>query len=573
MAEPRFTTNDPAQPRPDLPSQLTGLATLVLRLDGHVTGWSSGAARLFGISSAQALGQDIRDLLGERHRDTAEEALAEAADGRACYGVLPTECAGGHLHAVEFRSEPMAGADTRPSVMVAAAAAPAPDAGTVVVEAAASREGLALLNEASTRIGSTLDLGRTANEVVDVAVPRFADAAGVFVMERLIADDEFPDREADGSVVVRRLAVGSAGTDPAEWAAAFPADDVTVYPADTPYARCVATGTPISFTTAGTSGAARTGPDRKPGTIEHLLDGGPRLVVPLKARGKLLGFAVFAWKLSGYPSSPPRVALAGELAARAAICIDNARLYHRERRIALALRRSLLPKSLTVPPGVEIARRYLPAGDTTQVGGDWYDVVALPGGRVALVVGDATGHGTEAAAGMIQLRTAVRTLAGLGLSPTEVLARLDEMAQSLPAAQFATCVYATCDPATGVCAIARAGHIPPILAHADGTTDVLGLPLGIGDVPFETTEVKIRPGSTLVLCTDGLVESREHDIDSGIAILRAALSGPHPSLEATCDAVVAALRGRYDEDDITVLLARVNAVPAAGVRGGAAPAP
>lgn len=416
-------------------------------------------------------------------------------------------------------------------------------AGRAAGEGAAGRE-LALLHDASARIGSALDLGTTAQEIVDVAVPRFADAAGVFALEHLIADDEVAARSDGGSIEVRRLAVGVTGAEPPGWAAASQVDEVTVYPPHTEYARCLANGSPVRFN-ASTSTSL--------------------LAVPLRARGRALGFVVFGRGDRTFTGQD--VKLAEELAARAAVCIDNARLYRRERRTAIALREALLPRHLTVPPGVEIAHRSLPVGETAALGGDWYDAVPLSGGRVTVIVGDAMGHGSVAAAAMVQLRTALRTLASLNLPPADALYRLDRLAQDLAAAQFATCVYVTCDPAAGSCVIAGAGHVPPIVVYPDGTTGVLqlapGLPLGVGGAPFEATEYEIPAGGTLALYTDGLVERRGRDLDAGIAELREVLSavwasGP-ATLDAACAAASDALTGDRELDDVTLLLVRLRA--------------
>jgi serine phosphatase RsbU (regulator of sigma subunit) len=172
---------------------------------------------------------------------------------------------------------------------------------------------------------------------------------------------------------------------------------------------------------------------------------------------------------------PGDVALAGELASRAAVCIDNARLYDQERRTAAALQQGLLPGQPHVPDGLEVAHRYLPVGASV-IGGDWHDIVPLSGGRAALIVGDAMGHGPEAAAVMVQLRTAAHTLADLDLPPEQVLRRLDKMASEIAAAPFATCIYAVIDPLGASCEIVQAGHLPPALVPPGGAAAMLDLP-------------------------------------------------------------------------------------------------
>jgi serine phosphatase RsbU (regulator of sigma subunit) len=246
------------------------------------------------------------------------------------------------------------------------------------------------------------------------------------------------------------------------------------------------------------------------------------------------------------------------------VCIDNARLYHRERRTAFALQRGLLPAEPRVPAAIEVAHLYLPVG-ASMVGGDWHDIVALPGGRTALVVGDAMGHGPEAAAVMVQLRTATHLLAGLDLPPVEVLAALDALAAGMPTSPYATCVCAVIDTLASTCVIAGAGHPPPVLALPGGGTEMVsvpaGLPLGLSDGTFEATQVSLPPGATLALYTDGLAESRTRPLDDGIAALRdalgSALGKPGTSLDSACETVTQALRQR-GEDDITLVLARVR---------------
>lgn len=547
--------------------RLTEVATVLLDAAGRVTQWSSGASRLFGPRVEQTLGRDLRDLLGvERDpadpagADALRHAVAQAARGRRWNGVVAAECGDGRVREVELRLEPMAG-DTAPASVVVTAALPSrPDPAD-----SAAGKGLALLHDASARIGTTLDLAATAREIVDVAVPRLADVAGVFALEYLVADDELPTRPADGAIEVRRLAVGVAGGEERRWADAFPVDEIVVFPAHTPYARCLATGTAVLFGAPTADGVAAVR-DRE--VVRRLQGCSSFLAVPLRARGKALGFVAFARDQAAQPFLPQDLDLAEQLATRAAVCIDNARLYRRERRTAVALREGLLPGELTAPPGVRIAHRYLPASEVAPLGGDWYDAVALSGGRVAVVVGDAMGHGSVAAAAMVQLRTAVRTLASLNMPPADVLYRLDTLAQSLAAAQFATCVYVTCDPASRSVVVAQAGHVPPILVGCDGTTTVLdlppGLPLGVGGAPFHATEFEVPAGGALALYTDGLVERRERDLDTGIADLRAALSSAWADLgrglDTVCDDVTAALAGRReadDVDDVTLLLVRM----------------
>ncbi|GLX00843.1 SpoIIE family protein phosphatase [Microtetraspora sp. NBRC 16547] len=429
--------------------------------------------------------------------------------------------------------------------------------------AVSANERLTFLNEANRRIGTTLDLVETGRELMDVTVPRFADTAEILIQDRLVTEGEFPSRPLDDTTLVRRVALGVADDDPQVWVRAIPLDEVAVYPPALPHAQCMATGQPIMYPQLDLDTARLIGGgfDRET-LIATLLTGASFLAVPLSARGRVLGCAVFTRRPGGPPFEEQDVAVAEELAARTAVCIDNARLYTRERLTALTLQSSLLPADLPHPLGMEIASRYLPASDLMGVGGDWYDVIPLPGCRSALVVGDVMGHGTRAAATMGQLRTAARTLASLDLSPDEVLFRLNLMSQDLDPTQIATCVYAVYDPITRNCSIARAGHVPPVLIHPDRSTEIIemspGLPLGIGSEPLETRELTLPAGSVLALYTDGLVESRRRDIDAGIMALRHLLAGPLQDLEDMCDLTINSQRPGHERDDIALLLARVR---------------
>ncbi len=201
----------------------------------------------------------------------------------------------------------------------------------------------------------------------------------------------------------------------------------------------------------------------------------------------------------------------------------------------------------------------------TEVGGDWFDVLPLSGGRIGLVVGDVMGHGVHAAAVMGQLRTAVRTLAGLDLPPNEVMGHLDDIVASLGELHYATCVYAVYDPVARTCEFANAGHLPPVLVSPDGVPAVVDPPsgavLGVGGVPFEQKELRVEPGSVLVLYTDGLVETRDRDLDTGIGLLCEALGEHHGPLEEASDAVIASLHKDLGFDDVALLMARLDALP------------
>jgi hypothetical protein len=523
----------PRRREPDL----AGLAAFTLDPGGRVVSWSVTATALFGHQARVAIGHDVCDVLmtGPGQRELVARALAEVAAGR----VWSATVAGGSLGEGRFalRWEPMAGPD-----------------GTVlvIVQRAWPQHSPSWLNEATARIGSSLDLAQTASEVADAAVPWFADAAIIYAIERLLAADELVSPRAGPGSAVRRLAARLSGQGEAVTDTLLPPGEILVLSADTLRSQAMATGKPVL------SGDL---------AIDIATGCTSFLAMPLVARGVVVGCAVFGRGPASPVFNPGDVALADALASRAAVGIDNARLYDRERRTALALQRGLLPGQPDIPAGMEIAHAYLPVGDHV-VGGDWHDIVPLPDGRAALIVGDAMGHGPEAAAVMVQLRTAAHILAELGLPPGQVLRKLDTMAagmDKMAAAPFATCVYAVIDPSGGTSEIVQAGHLPPVLVLPGGATQVLdlppGLPLGLGAGSFQVTQLSLAPGATLALYTDGLVESRTRAIDDGLVALCGALSSalahPGSTLDSACRTVTQLLR-EHGEDDITLLLARTR---------------
>jgi serine phosphatase RsbU (regulator of sigma subunit) len=544
---------DPALPRRREPD-LAGLATFILDPVGRVVSWPATATSLFGRQARTVIGRDVCDVLltGPGHRALADHALALAAAGE----VWTTTVAGGSLGEGRFalRWEPL-GTDGA-LLVIAQRAWPQPVPGW--------------LNAATARIGGSLDLRQTAAEAASAAVPRFADAAVIYADERLLAAADSALPRAGHGTAVRRLAARLAHESEALASSLLPPGEVLFLDEGTPLAEAMAAGKPVLSDQLDGENAALITPH--PGGQEITARYASFLAVPLIAGNLTVGCAVFARTPANPVFSPADITLASELASRTAVCIDNARLYAREKRTAQALQRGLLPGQPSIPPGIEVAHRYLPVGGSV-VGGDWHDIIPLPGGRAALIVGDAMGHGPEAAAVMVQLRTAAHTLAELDMPPHQVLDRLDTMAArmdttaGLAAAPFATCVYAVVNPERGTAAIARAGHLPPILVPPGEPARVLdlpaGLPLGLGTEPgsFQATRFTLPAGATLALYTDGLVESRTRPIDDGMAALQHALStalaGPGRTADSACQSVVRTLR-EHGEDDITVMLARIR---------------
>ncbi|MFF6996443.1 PP2C family protein-serine/threonine phosphatase [Streptomyces sp. NPDC008313] len=433
------------------------------------------------------------------------------------------------------------------------------------------RDGPASL--AADAIGSQLDLTLTGGHVVRALAPDFADAASVYLLERWLVEENAHVSADPPQIEARRLAlrVGAHGHEDGE--GALPVGQVVVFPRDTPYARALATGGSqlLDAVDSHTSDrlAATAAEDVR---IGALLRSASFLIVPMRLQGTPVGFIACTRGPERPPFAPGDVAAVESLAVRSCVALDNARRYERERRTALAIRRSLLPTTGASFAGCRIAHSYLPAGEDNIIGGDWFDVLRRPGRRVGLIVGDAMGHGPESAVAMIQLRTAVRTLAGLDIGPVDLIRRLDALAADTPGASFATCMYAEWDAERHTCTLVGAGHPPPLVRgpNAPGAPVALrgaGLPLGLGSWNCEPTVLDVREPTLLLLYSDGLVETRGFDIDEGIARLAGALDAgsekltcraDQDSLQSLCDLLLHQVRGGDTADDRTLLLAELR---------------
>lgn len=425
-----------------------------------------------------------------------------------------------------------------------------------------ARERLDMLYAAGAGIGTSLDVTRTAEELANLAVPRFSDFATVDLFDAVLSGEQ-----PEAGTEMRRTALAGVRKDPP----LYQVGDRIQFVASSPQARSLRAGQ------ATLEPRLRDAPGWQAQDFEltsQALDYGIHSLItaPLRAGSLILGMVTF-WRGSGSePFDAEDLALAEELVARAAVSIDNSRRYTREHTMAVTLQRSLLPRSLPEQSALEIAYRYLPA--QAGVGGDWFDVLPLSGARVALVVGDVVGHGLHAAATMGRLRTAVHNFSSLDLAPDELLGLLDELVGRIDQDEEAeggtapvtgaTCLYAIYDPVTRRCAIARAGHPPPALVRPDGRVEFpevpAGPPLGLGGLPFETAEIEVAEGSRLVMYTDGLVEDRDRDIDVGLELLRTALEQAGPSPEDTCRAVLDNRLPARHNDDIALLVARTLAL-------------
>lgn len=434
-----------------------------------------------------------------------------------------------------------------------------------------ARERLRLLYEAGVGIGTTLDVGRTAQELADVAAPEFADLVTVDLLDAVLRGWE---PTAEGWRHLRRAAIGGEQ----RMIPVYPLGEVITFSRRTPQMRTLQERRVLWEADLRQAHGWR---EQDPERARKALECGLRslVTVPLQARNVPLGVVNFYRTVDSPAFHPEDLSFAEELAARAALAIDNARRFTREHAMAVTLQRSLLPRAQPDQDALEVAWRYLPA--EAGVGGDWFDVIPLPGARVAVVMGDVVGHGLHAAATMGRLRTAVHNFSTLDLPVDEVLGKLDDLVLSMDNEENAgdaaeghegegvtgaTCLYAVYDPVSEACTMARAGHPEPAVVRPDGTVTCPGVPastpLGLGGYPFETAEFSLPQGSQLVLYTDGLVEDRTHDIDVGMERLRQALDGSERRTpEETCQAVIDALKPSHSADDIALLVARTRIFP------------
>ncbi|MBL1108470.1 SpoIIE family protein phosphatase [Streptomyces sp. 5-8] len=528
---------------------------------------NDAACKVMGVSEASLSGRFFPDTVGEadyhqgflRHlREVAETGRPVRYESFAGAPTLNRE----HLWSIEMW--PLrAGSGELTAVGIAA---------FDNTEQYWARRRLALLNEATTRIGTTLDVVRTAEELIGLLVPRYADFASIDLLDWVLGAEE-PPALPDG-VEMRRVAHGS--TRAGDPGSAVSIGETHVYKPTLPPARALHEGHAV-VCQAGEPEFVEWLAERNvrsPGGSSHREGAHSMIAVPLRARGTTLGVAVCVRMAHPDDYGPDDAAFAEELASRAAVCVDNARRFARERSTALALQHSLLPRGLPGQAAVEVAHRYLPCGSLAGIGGDWFDVIPLSGGRVALVVGDVVGHGIQSSATMGRLRTAVRTLADVDLAPDELLTHLDDLVTHLAAdgsgeevAELgATCLYTVYDPVARRLSVAGAGHPAPAVILPGGTAELLpmtaGPPLGVGGLPFEALELELPEGTVVALFTDGLMDYRDRDLDGAAEELLRVFAAPADSLEALCDNVLKAVLPAQPCDDVALLLARTRALGA-----------
>ncbi|MFG2122666.1 SpoIIE family protein phosphatase [Streptomyces sp. NPDC048710] len=519
-------------------------------------------AKINGIPAAEHVGRTVGEMLPLLDVDALEGAARRVMEtgvplvAQSTIGRTPADPDEDHAWSVSlYRLEDSVGT----VLGVAASVVDITEAYRGRIETENARRRLAVIADASARIGTTLELERTAFELAEVAVPALADVAAVDLLDAVVEGRPSTLGPSE-SAVIRALALRAEQESDAVRAADAPGR-IATYGPDRLVTECVRTGEAVLVPHVQDEDLPRIA--RSPEAAVLLGRAGLHsyLAVPLIARGEVLGALDLKRTRNPVAFDEDDVLLARELAARAAVQIDNARWYQNARNTALTLQRSLLPSHPPVTTGLEVASRYQPAGATSEVGGDWFDVIPLEGGRTALVVGDVMGSGISAAATMGRLRTATTTLASLGLDPALLLEQLDKTTSALDHS-IATCVYAVHDPHLRQCRIANAGHLPPARVRPGHPPELLdlptGVPLGVGGVEFSTVTVDFEPGDELVFYTDGLVETRCHSLDERLDFLLSLLDDPARPLEEACDLLLRTLHHPDNHDDVALLIARAQ---------------
>ncbi|WP_052441196.1 SpoIIE family protein phosphatase [Streptacidiphilus anmyonensis] len=559
----------PADPpsRPDVDSAIlralltqSPLGLQVLDSDLRVMRINTAGPGLRGLLNEEVLGRPAREVAPGLVDDALEQMMRDVLDTGV--PVLDMEHTGrppadpDHEHTYSVSLVRLQDASGVLGLMVAS---------TDVSERRRARAGLDLLLDAGTRIGTTLDVMTTCGELARAVVPDLADIAVVDVLDDVLLGQAPPPGPVSAVAPLRRAAFES--IEGALASVAYRVGELNLtYPRS--FRDCLTSLRPRLVQRLEIDSEWGAADPRRAELIRrtraHSL-----VVVPLTARGVVLGLASFYRTVPAEPFDEDSLALATEVCARAAVCIDNARRYTRERSAALILQSSLLPQTLPLQSAVEVVHRHVSA----TAAGDWYDVIPLSGGRVALAVGHVPGSGMHTAAAMGRLRTAINTLAAQDLAPDELLAALDDLVTG-PAdggaptsgthptgeqAVGATCVYAVYDPISRRCTLASAGHPAPVIAWPDREAYVpdlpVGPPLGSGRPPYRTTEVELPEGSIIALFTRNLITPESGPPD-GLTWLRGALSVRHPTLHDTCDAVIRARPPASADEDVVLVLAR-----------------
>jgi len=558
----------------------SSVRTLILAIDrsGRIVQHDRTAARILASATGNLLGVHLNDIaangseqngtVGTARSGHQKEAVSTLLDAvkadREGNAVLTVALAGGGTAEAVVTAKPMQAGGGNVAAFVVLQI-PVPNAERFV-DPAVMRD--TLLRDTFAGIDDTLDFSDLAEKLMARLVPAFCTTAELLVLETLVGDNEMPADGPDGTAALRRLSVVQDQPNPA-WQAAFPIGEILRYPEVSPYARCMEMGQPVLEAALSADQARRLARAWRRKPVSSLLSDVSMLLLPIVSKDTTLGFFYCIRQSGTRRFDRYDMEMGMEFASRAAVFFDNAGRYKREHATALMLQRSMLPTGLSYPTSVEVKHRYLPGSQLVEVGGDWYESIKLPGARVALVVGDVAGHGVRAAVTMGRLRTAIQTLAMLELGPAESLQQLDELMHTLGAREphFATCAYAVYDAVTGECELAVAGHLPPLVVHPDGRSELLEVnpspPLGIGNGVVDTQRFTVEDGSLFVLYTDGLVESKDRDITDGLDRLQSAFGpgSPEADLEDLCKTSLDGVYSDAQRDDIAVLIAKLRRIP------------
>ena len=552
----------------------TSVRTLILGIDrsGRIVQHDRTAPKILARTTDDLLGVHLSDITAnpsDRFTGISINMLLDAVRSeREGNAVLSIALAGGLSADAVVTAKPMQTGSSDVAAFVIMQI-PIPSAERFV-DPALIRD--ILLRDTGPADEDTLDFSELAKKMTAQLVPAFCSTAEVLVLESLIGDNEIPAHVSAETVALRRLDVRHDRGENAAWQSAFPIGEILRFPPGSPYTRCIETGLPVLEPAFSAESAKKLAKSWRRKPVSGLFSDMSMLVIPAVSKGTVLGVFCCFREAGTRKFDRYDMEMGMEFATRSAVFFNHATRYNREHATALTLQRAMLPTGLTYPSSIEVKHRYLPGSELVEVGGDWYESIRLPGARVALVVGDVAGHDLHATATMGRLRGAVRTLADVDLPPDELLTRLDDVVNRIAAETdagrggdiYATCVYAVYDPVSRRCSVARAGHPQPALITPDGAVSFLDLPvappLGLGGLPFESTEIELPTGSILALYTDGLIESRERDIDLGLDRLRRALARKERSLETACDNVLAAVLADDPADDVALLMARTHAL-------------
>ncbi|MFD7974699.1 SpoIIE family protein phosphatase [Streptomyces sp. NPDC059071] len=416
---------------------------------------------------------------------------------------------------------------------------------------------LALLDAAAARVGTTLDIDTTCQELVDFLAPSLADLAAVGIVE-----EEFTGAPPPPPGFLRLRKVRGSAPPGLEWVLDHlggPGPYVDV-PRGVATRHCLDSGRPWLGNLASDELFQKVTVAPERARLFRAAGVHSLLIAPLLTAGRPVGVVLLGRAGASQPFDDNDLATIQALAGRAAVSIDSARRYSYEHTMALELQRALLSEPRTPHPAVEVAARYLPSGHSVLVGGDWYDSIPLSDSRTLLVMGDVMGHGFQAAVAMSQYRSLLRTIAASGAGVDMILDEFDRQVAHLGLDRLATCLLALMDPAAGTCTTASAGHLPPAAVRPDGSVDVLwlpaGPPVGTGLGSYEALTLRMDRGTTLLLYTDGLVERRGTDIDTSVQALETVRLPADSPLDDMLDTFLAHLANGAYEDDVAVLAAR-----------------